>query len=199
MPPSSVKPSPKPEEQNQEAENERLDAENESRDVEITRTRTVTQVRRYSGPIPPAEEFAHYEDVYPGSADRLFSMAEREQEDIVSFRNKSLVAATIVAVSTIVAIAYILTASPNALILVALAIVHVLPPITDFIRGMVDSALTRKERELEIQIRKDNHELDMLEARERLKLGSGSEDSVTQRASRLETNNDSADLQEGNK
>ena len=199
MPPSSVKPSPKPEEQNQEAENERLDAENESRDVEITRTRTVTQFRRYSGPIPPAEEFARYEDVNPGSADRLFSMAEREQEDIVSFRNKSLVAATIVAVSTIVAIAYILSANPNALILIALAIVHVLPPITDFIRGMVDSALTRKERELEIQIRKDNHELDMLEARERLKLGSGSEDSVTQRASRLETNNDSADLQEGNK
>ena len=49
-------------------------------DTEVSLTRRVTQVRHYSGPIPPAEEFARYEKVYPGSADRLFSMAEREQE-----------------------------------------------------------------------------------------------------------------------
>lgn len=126
-------------------------------------------------------------------------MAEREQADFVSFRTKALVAATIVAVVTIVAIAYILSATPNALILLALATAHVLPSITDFIRGMNDSALTKKERELEIQIRKDNHELDMIAARKQLELPSGSDESVTQRARRLGSESESTDLQEGNR
>ena len=125
-------------------------------------------------------------------------MAEREQDVIVAFRTKALVSATIVAVVTIVAIAYILSATPNALILLALATAHVLPSIADFIGGMNDSALTRKERELEIQIRKDNHELDMLAAKQRLELGTGSDDSVTQRANRLEAGNEPGEFQEGN-
>ncbi|MCY3798180.1 MAG: hypothetical protein OXG84_10245, partial [Chloroflexi bacterium] len=132
------------------------------------------------------------------SAGRIFSMAEREQEDIVSLRNKSLLSATVVALATIAAIAYILTANPNALILLALAVAHVLPSITDFIRGMNESALSKKERELEIQIRKDNHELDMIAAKQRLELGSGSEDSITQRAQRLESNDESDDIIEAN-
>ena len=197
MPPSSENPRPKPEDQNQDADSEHKKIEDENQDTDIPLTRQVTQVS-YSGPIPPAEEFARYEEVHPGSADRLFSMAEREQEEIVSFRKNSLVVATIVAIVTIVAIAYILTANPNALILVALAVAHVLPSITDFIRGMVDSALTRKERELEIQIRKDNHDLDMLAARQKLQLPATSDESVTQRARRLESNSESADLHQGN-
>lgn len=32
-----------------------------------------------SGPLPPAEEIAHYEAVLPGSAERIFGMAERQQ------------------------------------------------------------------------------------------------------------------------
>lgn len=35
----------------------------------------------YSGPIPPPNHFAQYENVLPGAADRILSMAEREQED----------------------------------------------------------------------------------------------------------------------
>ena len=124
-------------------------------------------------------------------------MAEREQEDFVSFRTRALVAATVVAVVTIVAIAYILTANPNALILLALATAHILPPITDFIRGMNDTALTKKERELEIQIREDNHELDMIAARKELQLTSGSDEAITQRTRRLESGSESADAQKG--
>ncbi len=198
MPPASEKPNPKTEDRNQAAENEHQDAEGENQDVEITRTRTYAQVKRVSGPIPSAEEFARYEEVYPGSADRILSMAEREQDDIGSFRTKALVAATIVAVVTIVAIAHILSVTPNALILLALATAHVLPSITDFIRGMNDSALTKKERELEIQIRKDNHELDMIAARERLQLTSGSDNPISQRTRRLESSDESAELQDGN-
>ena len=125
-------------------------------------------------------------------------MAEREQDEIVSFRKSSLFAATIVAIATITAIAFILTTNPNTIVLIALAIAYALPSITEFIRGLVDSQLSKKERELEIQIRKDNHELDMLEAKRRLELGSGSEDSVTQRAQRLESSNESEDLLDAN-
>ena len=198
MPTVSEKPSPNPDDQNQDAERERKEGEGDNLNVGVAGTRQVTSVRSYSGPIPSAEEFARYEEVHPGSADRLFSMAEREQNDIVSFRNISLLSATIVALATIAAIAYILTANPNALILAALAVAHVLPSITDFIRSMVDSALSRKERELEIRIRKDNHELDMLAAKQRLELGSGSDDSVSQRAQRLESGKESDESRESN-
>lgn len=193
MPSPSETTSPKPEDQSGDAKSDRKDTEDDNQNVGIRQARRVASVRSYSGPIPSADEFARYEEVYPGSAGRIFSMAEREQEDIVSFRNKSLLSATIVALATIGAIAYILTANPNALILVALAIAHVLPSITDFIRGIADSALSKKERELEIQIRKDNHELDMMAAKQRLELGSGSEDAVVQRAQRLEEGSESAD------
>ena len=126
-------------------------------------------------------------------------MAEREQEEIVSFRNKSLIAATSVAIVTILAIAYILTANPNALILIALAVAHVLPSITDFIRGMFDSALTKKERELEIAIRKDNHELDMIAAKKQLELPTGSDESIIQKARRLEATSESTDKLKSNR
>ena len=126
-------------------------------------------------------------------------MAEREQEEIVSFRNKSLVAATVVAIATIAAIAHILTVNPDTFVLVALAIAYALPPITDFIRSMSDNSLNKKERELEIQIRKDNHQLDMLAARQKLQLPASSDESVTQRARRLEATSESPDELEGNR
>ncbi len=178
---------------NHNVEGENQSAKDENQDTDASVTRRVTQVSSYSGPIPPAEEFARYEEIYPGSAKHLFSMAEREQEEIVSFRNKSLIAATSVAIVTILAIAYILTANPNALILIALAVAHVLPSITDFIRGMFDSALTKKERELEITIRKDNHELDMIAARKQLELPTGSDESITQMTYRLAETSESGD------
>ena len=39
-----------------------------------------TEVSLFSGPLPPAEELARYEDALPGSADRIVTMAEKEQE-----------------------------------------------------------------------------------------------------------------------
>ena len=72
-----------------------------------------------------------------------------------------------------------------------------LPSITDFIKSMADSALSKKERELEIQIRKDNHELDMIAAKQKLQLPATSDESVTQRARRLESGEESTDSQEG--
>lgn len=34
----------------------------------------------HSGPLPPAREFAGYESVLPGAAERILRMAEREQD-----------------------------------------------------------------------------------------------------------------------
>ena len=35
---------------------------------------------QYSGPLPPAEALLRYEQVHPGLAERIVSMAEREQK-----------------------------------------------------------------------------------------------------------------------
>ncbi len=196
MPTSYEKPNPSPEDRNQDAENQPAKADDEHQDLKISRT--VTQVSHYRGPIPPAEEFARYEEIYPGSADRLFSMAEKEQDSTIKFRYSSLGAATIVAIASITAIALILTSYPESIVLVALAITYALPAITDFIRGIVESQLSRKERELEIQIRKDNHELDIIAAKKQLELPASSGESVTQRARRLEASSESTEDLESN-
>ena len=40
--------------------------------------------RHHSGPLPPAEEFEKYENVCPGAADRILSMAEKSLEHRLS-------------------------------------------------------------------------------------------------------------------
>ena len=42
--------------------------------------------QQYSGPIPPASEFLQYEKVLDGSADRILTMAEKEQKSQISDR-----------------------------------------------------------------------------------------------------------------
>lgn len=39
---------------------------------------TLVASTSYSGPIPPASELRKYEDILPGSADRILQMAERQ-------------------------------------------------------------------------------------------------------------------------
>lgn len=40
---------------------------------------TVIQGQSYSGPMPPPQWLAQYDEALPGAADRIISMAEREQ------------------------------------------------------------------------------------------------------------------------
>ena len=40
---------------------------------------SITRAQSFSGPIPPPALFGAYEQVLPGSADRILSLAEREQ------------------------------------------------------------------------------------------------------------------------
>lgn len=149
--------------------------EDQDKRYEITLSR---EVSRHSGPIPSAEELARYEEVLPGSADRLISMAEREQTSIISFRNKVLAVTTLIAIGTIVAITVILTlGEPEHVFMVAaLAVTYALPPVTNFLKVILDNRMARKQQELDIQIRKDHHELEMKAERQRLSLSPGSDD-----------------------
>ena len=62
----------------------------------------------YAGPLPPASEFKKYEETLPGTADRIRSMSEKEQEERISARQERfrtdrfrISAATIVSVGMI--------------------------------------------------------------------------------------------------
>ena len=175
--------------------------EDQDKRHEITLSRRVRKVSRYSGPIPRAEEFARYEDVLPGSADRLISMAEQEQTAIISFRNKALVATTLVAIGTIVAITVILTlGEPEHVFMVAaLALTYALPPVTNFLKVILDNRMAMKKQELDIQIKKDRHELEMKAERQRLSLppGSDNDDDSSRIPPRLVSENEQSNDKEG--
>lgn len=48
--------------------------------AEEQRRELVVAAARYSGPLPPPEALRQYDDVLPGAADRIISMAERQAE-----------------------------------------------------------------------------------------------------------------------
>ncbi len=57
-----------------------VSSESETLDDDINQaTELVQQSAHFSGPIPPPNAMAKYEEVLPGSADRIMAMAEKEQ------------------------------------------------------------------------------------------------------------------------
>lgn len=70
--------------------------------------RSVVQEARitaYSGPLPTAEQFAAYENVLPGAADRILGMAERAQElnrQRIGLQRRRINAATVVSLAMII-------------------------------------------------------------------------------------------------
>lgn len=57
-----------------------LSQRNSQRQEPVLQASAVAQFR--SGPLPPPSEVEHYNRILPSAADRLFTMAEREQEAI---------------------------------------------------------------------------------------------------------------------
>lgn len=132
--------------------------------------------RSYSGPIPPEDMLAGYEKVLPGSADRLISMAERQQR--YEFRIR-LLSPTINLLGLVLlvglAAVFLLSGAP----LIAAALGALTPTTIAVFGGVVTTwrtaqkALIERQRhsntlrlesenhELDIQIRKEQHELDM--------------------------------------
>lgn len=44
----------------------------------------------FSGPLPPPSMYGEYEGVLKGSADRIFKMAEKEQDHRIKWENDAL-------------------------------------------------------------------------------------------------------------
>lgn len=57
---------------------------------EITHIKTVESRMEYSGPIPPPEVFRGYEEVLPGSADRILKMTEEQLKHRILSESKQL-------------------------------------------------------------------------------------------------------------
>jgi len=50
----------------------------------------MVEERQFSGPLPPPEDFAKYEENLPGAADRILNMAEKQLDHRISSEDKYL-------------------------------------------------------------------------------------------------------------
>ncbi|MDR2121796.1 MAG: DUF2335 domain-containing protein [Flavobacteriaceae bacterium] len=55
-----------------------------------TQSLSVRHTESYQGPIPKPEDLLKYEQISPGFASRLISMAEKEQDNRISLQKKKL-------------------------------------------------------------------------------------------------------------
>lgn len=67
-----------------------LDAVPESKKEEVKEALMIIRSEMYSGPIPPPEALARYEDIQPGAADRILKMAEKQQEHRMALETKAI-------------------------------------------------------------------------------------------------------------
>ena len=67
------------------------------------------RIERTSGPIPPPGMLRGYEDVLPGSADRILSMAEREQKYQIAYSILGLLLGFVAALLLIALSAYVVS------------------------------------------------------------------------------------------
>lgn len=65
-----------------------MDAVPDDRKKEVKEALMVIRSEMFSGPIPPPESLARYEQIQPGSADRILKMAEKQQEHRMCLESK---------------------------------------------------------------------------------------------------------------
>lgn len=51
---------------------------------------SILEAAKFSGPLPPPSMYKGYEEVLPGSAERILTMAEKEQEHRITWESKAL-------------------------------------------------------------------------------------------------------------
>ena len=51
---------------------------------------SVVEAASFIGPLPPPSMYKAYDEVHPGSANRLLTMAEKEQDQRINFENTAL-------------------------------------------------------------------------------------------------------------
>ena len=74
-----------------------------------TVTRVEAHIEQFSGPIPPPSAMRGYEDVLAGSADRILSMAEREQKLQMTYAMLGLIFGFAAALGLIALSAYVVS------------------------------------------------------------------------------------------
>ena len=67
-----------------------LNAVPENKREKVKEALMVMRSEMYSGPIPPPEALARYEEIQPGAADRILTMAEKQQEHRMSLETKAI-------------------------------------------------------------------------------------------------------------
>lgn len=67
-----------------------LDAVPESKKEEVKEALMIIRGEMYSGPIPPPEALARYEEIQRGAADRILKMAEKQQEHRMALETKAI-------------------------------------------------------------------------------------------------------------
>ena len=74
----------------QKAINDLLEAVPEDKKGTVYRALTIIQQESYEGPIPHPRIIREYERILPGSADRILSMAEKQQEHRMALETKAI-------------------------------------------------------------------------------------------------------------
>ncbi len=72
-------------------------------------TRVEAHFQQFSGPIPPPDLLRTYEEILPGTADRILAMAEREQKRQIFYDNLGLVFGFVAVLCLIALSAYIVS------------------------------------------------------------------------------------------
>ena len=67
-----------------------MDAVPDSKKKEVKEALMIMRSELYSGPIPPPEALARYEEIQPGAADRILKMAEKQQEHRMALETKAI-------------------------------------------------------------------------------------------------------------
>lgn len=67
-----------------------LNAVPENKREEVKEALMVMRSEMYSGPIPPPEALARYEEIQPGAADRILKMAEKQQDHRMALETKAI-------------------------------------------------------------------------------------------------------------
>lgn len=67
-----------------------LNAVPENKKKEVKEALMVIRSEVFSGPIPPPEALARYEEIQSGAADRIIKMAEKQQDHRMSLEKKAI-------------------------------------------------------------------------------------------------------------
>ncbi len=120
---------------------------------------TKAEIRAVSwqGPLPPPADLQHYEDITPGMADRILSMAENQQKHRIEIENKvinsknrdskiGMILGTIIILASFY-IAYVCIINDKSLAGLAIVISEITALVGVFLYATISNKKERNERD----------------------------------------------------